>query len=334
MATKAKITDLTIAAISINSIILDHHGCCFPMLLPQLLLVFFIASLPKGLVHSPCSPCSARYATSDDGNPSETDRHRTQIECALEKMSRVMTPQFFESSNTLLSFYSKMCKSIEVKESKIPGAGLGLFAKKPMKANTVVSFYPAHALGLDDGTRFVSDDPYFEQDSIKTSSYLHCTDQHIFSRSSAIENEHTKESSAPPLFLDVNPSRQLVGGWVSQMINDGATVLEKSENGVLDYYKSSSRSRNCIHIPFGPSPIMATITTKKVKKGEELLTTYGGIYWLGVTEFDAKLPDVGITPAISAEIRASANDLVSSIKAARTIYESQSLALQEAFNAL
>ena len=43
----------------------------------------------------------------------------------------------------------------------------------------------------------------------------------------------------------------------------------------LAYYHSSRLLKNCIHVPFGPCPVLALIATRNVLCGEELLTTYG-----------------------------------------------------------
>jgi hypothetical protein len=64
-------------------------------------------------------------------------------------------------------------------------------------------------------------------------------------------------------------------GFDSHRINDGATVLSNTESGALSYYRASRNAANCAHVPFGPSPLLATVTTRKVQRGEELLTTYG-----------------------------------------------------------
>ena len=82
------------------------------------------------------------------------------------------------------------------------------------------------------------------------------------------------------LYIDVNPNRPLRDTWISHLINDGAVVEFNTEEGLLDYYKMSAQRKNCVNIPFGPSPILATVTSSKVKKGDELFTTYGGSYWL------------------------------------------------------
>jgi SET domain len=221
----------------------------------------------------------------------------------VNKMNTVMNVDFFMTSPVLKQFYSKLLTMVDVRESSIPGAGKGLFAKKPIKANTIVSFYPVHALGTDNDQPFTTsnmdDELYFQTTPTSQSVYLQCTDQPIFRRTSLIsdavktstdENEYLAAAMAtpaihvPPLFLDVNPNRKIIDGWVSHIINDGAAMRAPSsqnndnvEQCMLEYYQSSKVKKNCIHIPFGPSPIIATVTTKKIMKDEELFTTYGGV---------------------------------------------------------
>jgi hypothetical protein len=272
------------------------------------------------------------FATAND-EPENNNGADASIEESLrqglDKMNQAMTPAFFLDDPVLKTFYSKICKNVEIRESSIEGAGRGLFAKKAIKANTIVSFYPAHTLGVD-GQGFVvtsDEDDYFRNHPSSQSAYLHCTDQPLFQRPSMLVNNNEE-----PIYLDINPNREIVGGWVSQIINDGATVEENSDKGVLDYYRASGKSKNCIHIPFGPSPILATVTTKKVKKGEELLTSYGGTYWLGVWLDVHGEEGVTITPAIQSEIQASARDLMQSMQSVNLLYKSQLEALQSAFD--
>jgi hypothetical protein len=272
------------------------------------------------------------FATAND-EPENDNSADASIEESLRqglgKMNQVMTPEFFINDPVLKTFYSKICKNVEIRESSIEGAGRGLFAKKAIKANTIVSFYPAHTLGVD-GQGFVvtsDEDDYFRNHPSSQSAYLHCTDQPLFQRPSILVNNNEE-----PIYLDINPNREMVDGWVSQIINDGATVEANSDEGVLDYYRASGKSKNCIHIPFGPSPILATVTTKKVKKGEELLTSYGGTYWLGVWLDVHGEEGVTITPAIQSEIQASARDLIQSMQSVNTLYKSQLEALQAAFD--
>ena len=256
-----------------------------------------------------------------------------QLQEALAKMNFVMTADFYEREPTLKQFHAKITKNIEIKPSSIPEAGLGLFAKKPIKANTIVSFYPAHALGIDSESPFVTsnleDASYFAEHPSSRSSYLHCTDQPLFQRPSILVG---KDISRVPLYLDANPHRKDSDAWVSHYINDGAKLESNTETGVLEYYQRTKAAKNCIHIPFGPSPVLATVTTKKVKKGEELFTSYGGTYWLGVWLDVHGEEGVGITPKIQAEIQESARDLLASMKAASTVYKNQIEAMQRVFD--
>lgn len=203
---------------------------------------------------------------------------------ALRKMETIMKnsgEDFFCSSsssssgsNTLKQMYVQISKHVEIKPSSIKNAGLGLFAKKNIKANTIVSFYPAHALGIEfpipQGQLFFSNPEhrdYFAQNpSNGESPYLHVADQPIFNRPSILTSSSDpklkEQSTTHPIYLDVNPQdKSLTKFWVSQYINDGATVKENSEEGVLEYYKESQKKKNCIHIPFSCSPILATVTT-------------------------------------------------------------------------
>lgn len=266
-------------------------------------------------------------------------------------MHQVMSPEFFASSPSLQTMYASIVKNVDIRESSIPNAGNGLFAKKNIKSGTIVSFYPAHALGVDtddDETPFVcreEDTEYFRSHPSTASSYLHCTDQPLFRRDSFLrpvtsgrENEKQKsiddDDDTTLLYLDANPTKPIVGGWVSQMINDGAVVESNSEEGLLDYYRNTRRRKNCIHIPWGPSPIMATVTTKKVKKGEELFTSYGGTYWLGVLLDVRGEEGVGITSAIQKEIQQTATDLVQSMDRVAITYATQAKAMEETFRKL
>ncbi|GAX29458.1 hypothetical protein FisN_16Hh101 [Fistulifera solaris] len=257
-----------------------------------------------------------------------------RLDESVELMNQVMTTEFFASSPVLSALQAQCMQRIEIKESSIPGAGRGLFAKNNLQKGTIISFYPAHALGIDDGVSSLfrwlpNDEEYFQQHPCSESSYLHCTDQPLFQRASILS-----PLVSGPLFLDVNPHRDNVGAWVSHLINDGAVVASNSIQGVLDYYHASGKRKNCIHIPWGPSPVMATVTTKKVKKGEELLTSYGGTYWLGVLLDVRGEEGIEIVPEIQQKINESAQDLVNSMKAASTLHAEQEMTFRTEFDKL
>ena len=146
----------------------------------------------------------------------------------------------------------------------------------------------------------------------------------------------------PPLYLDVNPSRneELDRIWTSHYINDGASLLDimqtssgtSMEDRIERYYTQSTGAKNCVHIPFGPSPILATVTTKKVKKGQEFFTSYGVVYWLGAVDHnpgdEAGTP--GMTEKIQNQIVQSARDLQKAMEEARKGYSTEMADLETA----
>lgn len=259
------------------------------------------------------------------------------LKAALSKMDKVQDPNFFNHYSQLKSLNSQIVKSLEVKKSSIPGAGLGLFATKNIKAGSIVSFYPAHTLGVEQKDEYVfvsntdENRDYFEQHPPQLSSYLHATDQPIFNRRSILA-AIGPEIKDEPLYLDVNPNLPVSPAWVSHYINDGATLRENSVAGVEDYYQNSKATKNCIHVPFGPSPILATVATKKIKKGEELFTSYGCVYWIGVQYRNEE--SAPMTKKIQAEIRESAQDLFAAMNSVATRYQTATKTLDEIFREL
>lgn len=290
-------------------------------------------------------PAVAYYVPSSTTRESRSNRlhsSKTSVsEClaqSVQRMSQVMTTEFFDASPVLSVMQSQCLKRVEIKESTIPGAGRGLFATTNIKSGTIITFYPAHALGIDDGlspqfSYLPQDEAYFQSHPCSQSSYLHCTDQPLFQRQSIL-SQTIPAMSDVPLYLDVNPHRDdiVVGPWLSHMINDGAVVQSNSVESILEYYVQSKEKKNCIHIPWGPSPVMATVTTKKVKKGEELFTSYGGTYWLGVLLDVRGEQGVAISKEIQDKIQETALDSVNSMKAVSGVYEQQEAAMHAEFN--
>lgn len=173
------------------------------------------------------------------------------------------------------------------------------------------------------------DREYFAKNPHGNSPYLHATDQPLFQRPSLLSPlfDEEKKEMPPPLYLDVNPNRndELDGAWTSHYINDGASMLgcgSIKETDIEQYYLRSTKAKNCIHIPFGPSPTLATITTKKVKKGEELFTSYGVVYWIGAME-DSSATTPSMTEKIHSQIVESARDLQTAMEGCRIAYETE-----------
>mmetsp|Transcript_4715 Transcript_4715/g.7282 ORF Transcript_4715/g.7282 Transcript_4715/m.7282 type:complete len:344 (+) Transcript_4715:92-1123(+) len=274
--------------------------------------------------------------------------------------NKATSDQIFASSSSLQRMRQQVKQLTKVGPSSLgEHAGKGLFATKNIKAGTIVGLYPAHALGyelvappadgesdeMQDLSMFIAgsneDEIYFQANPHGNSPYLHATDQPLFQRQSLLSSlfDESKDEMTPPLYLDVNPNRndELDGIWTSHFINDGSSLLNTKIDGdsIEQYYFQSTKAKNCCHIPFGPSPILATITTKKVKKGEELFTSYGVVYWLGSVEDPDDDSDVAVmTEKIQEQIVESARDLQKAMALASTGYANESSDLDEAFNAL
>lgn len=199
---------------------------------------------------------------------------RCTLDAALAKMAVISETNF--SAN----FNKRRISAVEVKESSIPGAGLGLFAKKQIKAGTIISLYPVHTLGIDLGesirqvsmdTRGQTYDEEGEREVSQDQSYL----LHIMGTRLLMKSDIVKDLGGESIFLNVDINQQETPGFHSHRVNDGAIVLTNSESGVLEYYKKTRQAKNCVHVPWGPSPLMATVATRKIKKGSELFTSYG-----------------------------------------------------------
>lgn len=326
-----------------------------------------------------------RVGTNDNRDtPPET----VLLQRGVQVMREVMTNEFMVRNAVLHQVLAKpIGKLVEVRPSTIPGAGRGLFAKKNIKANTIIGFYPCHALGVDrsnsnnksdddvDDTAFFAwgeeHQEYFQahDPSMSPSPYLLCTDQPLFVRPSLLQmfsssttttsSSENKEQQQPQklLYLNVNPNANAAPNnnnnhcWVSHMINDGATIIADDTRtteaaDLVDYFHQSAKARNCIHIPFGPSPILATVTTQKIQKGSEILTTYGSAYWLGMMTSSSSSPDgrrrrneddavaASSSPAVHQELVKLARELQALLPTVQTIYQHAVTALHTEYAAV
>mmetsp|Transcript_14034 Transcript_14034/g.18292 ORF Transcript_14034/g.18292 Transcript_14034/m.18292 type:complete len:297 (+) Transcript_14034:126-1016(+) len=254
----------------------------------------------------------------------ESDRET--IRSALSKMKRIMYEQDSVESSAISNLFKQSTSLCEVRPSLIPGAGMGLFALKNIKQGTIVSLYPVHCLGTSNGDEVLvtslDDQGYF--DHVEDDSYL----LNLLGKRPLL----SVDIGDTELFVDVNPARPVAPAWNGHFINDGAIIHENSEAGALSYYLKSLAARNCVHVPFGPSPIMAIVTSRKVKKGEELFTSYGCIYWL-----EALIAQIGgtctpITDAIRMKAKESAKTLLQARNGISLTYEGTANAFQTLFD--
>lgn len=267
------------------------------------------------------------------------DEEGVDEDCCRRTMGEALTNMAtISDAGFAAKFNKRRIQSVELKASSIPGAGLGLFAKKKIKAGTIISFYPAHIIGMDIGesVRRVSLDALgrtheqHEEDDTSNQDYLH----HILGKRPLMKADLAKDLGGQTLFVDVDMSRPELPGWSSHRINDGATVLENSEDGVLTYYRASRKAKNCVLVPFGPSPLLATVTTKKVGKGDELFTTYGCSYWLeSLLTGTGEAEETSMTESIVLEAKEVAMDVLRGMQSVAVTNAGEAEELQAVFDA-
>ena len=323
----------------------DHH-----LLLPLLLLpaprqgsAWQVQLRPgRSPTHS-SSSSSALEAAGGDCGGNGGDACLQAMARPLDKMDQIGQPAFASEFNR------RRIRSVEVRESSVPGAGLGLFARENIKGGTIVAFYPAHALGMTmtdaqgygtvrrvgrDASGTVTSDVDSDGDEEgnhrdRDEAYLH----HLLGKRPLMGADVAGDLGGGTLFVDVDLGREGSPGFDGHRVNDGATVGANSEEGALEYYRASRKAKNCVHVPFGPAPLLATVATRKIKKGSELFTTYGCSYWLDVLmKQTGEAEETDMTDPIVAEAREVAMDVLQGMRGVAVTHASEAEELQTIFD--
>lgn len=293
-----------------------------------------------------CRDSSSQSDSLSALSSSKTD-HNNDDKCddylndALFKMSRIMDPDLYDGDEnedpdgrSLLSrFHYDRADAVRIDVSTIPNAGMGVFAQRDLPAvGTVVSLYPVHAMGIsfnlegDDATR----DQNAKQGSVwafgdEDEDYY----QDYFTREAAGEpgpnylayllGHRPRESDFHgAVFVDANPDRPPCPGWLGHLVNDAATIVDDdgpSVDAVSSYLRTTASRENCAIVPFGPSPLLATVTTRPVARHEELFASYGVPYWLDALSDEEAWRATRRDPAVRALERDAAHALFRTMEA-------------------
>jgi hypothetical protein len=203
---------------------------------------------------------------------------------ALKRVNRLMAR---DNDNVILRQFLDDCANhCEIAPSTLANAGRGLFATRPVPAGTIITLYPAHFLGLEMDTAHNHDLYHCRVFSSNADQlYFEQHDYESETGNNLLVLQEDRKAVVPSLprailHLDVNPEQPTAPAWLSHIINDGATAVSHLEADIMDYYWRTNARRNCFHVPLGPSPLMATVTTRSVAKGEEFFTSYDFLYWV------------------------------------------------------
>lgn len=259
------------------------------------------------------------FAESDKRDSDDDAGIATIIKAALWKVESL------GSNARIAKFFSTKDKLTYVDSSKINGAGKGLFAKKDIKRGTIITFYPVHGLGMEslDSSICFALDPVDQTHFDSEETHSGCYKMYIIGSRQLLTVNVNDYFSGCPLFVDVNPYRSVETGRLSHYVNDGASMAGSSNDDVLFYYQQSRAKKNCVHVPFGPAPMLATVATRKIMKGEEIYTTYGASFWN---------EDFEVTQDVQDEAMLVAKDLMEGVKSIQTSCQSDASMFQRHFD--
>ena len=160
--------------------------------------------------------------------------------------------------------------------------GLGLFATRDLGEGELVALHPVDRIlkvtpgaGVAGALADEADEAYFgpREPSMSAEEYAR--------RQEAYRQVYSHVNPARPdvFYIDANPQKADVAGWLGHRINDGAQLVPGcGEDELIEYYIESGAKRNVCSVALCV-PLLGFVTTTSVAAGDELLATYGHQYW-------------------------------------------------------
>lgn len=155
-------------------------------------------------------------------------------------------------------------------------SGLGVFAKKNISKQDIITFYPAHYVIVPDGVN--------ENGNIIVRAKL---SEAVISRGYTFDikfydSYSTKINSYYSIAGD--PRIHNRGGFIGHMCNDGGMyhLTEKNDEAKHEYntMKENICNADIVVKPYINELAAAIIASRDIKSGEEILVPYGYKYWI------------------------------------------------------
>jgi SET domain-containing protein len=224
--------------------------------------------------------------TNSTTTPDDLNKH-LDFFMQMEKIMCKTNNFDISDKNTFINILTKYCdkkpiplknNDIELRKSAIHGQGV--FATKNIPQNTVITFYPAHAIHIDE-TLFMpnglDNEFYLNIQNNKYAKIYGFSDFEYYFNFVNIIGNPNKTNNKLLLGHMINDSIGNVFKKISySKIKDD---LIKFKNAVAEYYIYGTKNRNCRFGYHSVYPIIYVSTTRDILENEELLTMYGPEYW-------------------------------------------------------
>ena len=237
-------------------------------------------------------------------------------------------------NDELQNLFRTCMESVYIKQSTIPQAGRGLFARRDIPKGTIVAFYPVDSIGIKfesglcNSVQLARDQD--EMIDVQSSSYS------LFSLANRelCGVDLQKDFNNGRLFVDMNPMKNVREGWYCGLINDAAIVRYQ---GDLEYYPNSRSTQNVEIVPFSTAPFQVGVTTKDVKADDELFVSYGYNYWVNklVIDSDNDGEEWQAKPLkVEEQERQAMNEMFAAVECVEERYKEASWILSQIFNGM
>jgi hypothetical protein len=162
--------------------------------------------------------------------------------------------------------------SVYIDQSKVDVNGIGIFASRNIPSGEIVTFYPSHYAVFNTGMkdwRIIMTSPWIENKQLVYS------DDYRLSYAFDVEKEYS---------IVGHPDLIQYPNFIGHIVNDGARGHFTYHNHQDEYFYNivSLEKRNVKFQTFTSSNfiLVGIVSTKDIKKDEELLVSYGYEYWM------------------------------------------------------